>query len=68
MRVLPWECVLGIAMIGNMFVAALAGILIPLALDKIGWDPALASGAFVTTVTDIVGFLAFLGLASMVLL
>jgi magnesium transporter len=37
-------------------------------LDRIGVDPALASGAFVTTVTDVVGFFAFLGLAGMVLL
>lgn len=60
--------VLGLAMIGNLLVAGLAGILIPIGLDKLGADPALASGAFVTTVTDIVGFLAFLGLASAMLL
>ncbi len=60
--------VLGIAMVGNLFVAGLAGILIPIALDKLRIDPALASGAFVTTVTDIVGFFAFLGLAAMLLL
>lgn len=60
--------VLGIAMIGNLFVAGLAGILVPIALDKLKIDPALASGAFVTTVTDIVGFFAFLGLAAMLLL
>lgn len=60
--------VLGLAMIGNMLVAGMAGILIPIGLDKLGADPALASGAFVTTVTDIVGFFAFLGLASAMLL
>ncbi len=60
--------VLGIAMVGNMLVAGLAGILIPMGLDKMGADPALASGAFVTTVTDIVGFFAFLGLAALLLL
>ena len=60
--------VLGLAMIGNMIAAGLAGILIPIGLDKLGADPALASGAFVTTVTDIVGFFAFLGLASAMLL
>ncbi|MEE9455252.1 MAG: magnesium transporter [Paracoccaceae bacterium] len=60
--------VLGMAMIGNMLVAGMAGILIPIGLDKLNADPALASGAFVTTVTDIVGFLAFLGLASAMLL
>jgi len=42
--------------------------LVPVALDKVGVDPALASGAFVTTVTDVVGFFAFLGLASVILL
>ncbi len=60
--------VLGLAMVGNMLVAGMAGILIPIGLDKLNADPALASGAFVTTVTDIVGFLAFLGLASAMLL
>jgi len=51
-------------MIINMFVAALAGILIPLLLDRVGVDPAVASAVFVTTVTDCIGFLAFLGLAT----
>jgi magnesium transporter len=60
--------VLGLAMIGNLVVAGLAGILVPLGLDRVGIDPALASGAFVTTVTDIVGFFAFLGLAAALLL
>ncbi len=60
--------VLGVAMIGNLVVAGLAGVLVPMGLDKFGIDPALASGAFVTTVTDIVGFFAFLGLAAMLLL
>lgn len=60
--------VLGVAMIVNMVVAALAGILIPLGLEKVGADPALASAVFVTTVTDVVGFFAFLGLAAVVLL
>ncbi|SDE16967.1 magnesium transporter [Paracoccus isoporae] len=60
--------VIAIAMVVNLMVAALAGILVPLALDKVGADPALASGAFVTTVTDVVGFFAFLGLAQAVLL
>lgn len=52
------------AMVINMFVAALAGILIPLVLDRYGIDPAVASAVFVTAVTDVVGFFAFLGLAS----
>lgn len=60
--------VLGLAMIVNMVVAALAGILIPLGLEKVGSDPALASAVFVTTVTDVVGFFAFLGLAAIVML
>ncbi|RSK31619.1 magnesium transporter [Rhodovulum iodosum] len=60
--------VIAVAMVLNLAVAALAGILIPVTLDKLGVDPALASGTFVTTVTDVVGFFAFLGLASAVLL
>ena len=59
--------VIAIAMVINMVVAALAGILIPILLHKAGIDPALASGAFVTTVTDVVGFFAFLGLAAALL-
>jgi len=55
--------VIGLAMIINMLAAGLAGILLPLLLDKIGVDPAIASAVFVTTVTDVVGFFAFLGLA-----
>ncbi|MEP0698866.1 MAG: magnesium transporter, partial [Nitratireductor sp.] len=54
--------VIAVAMVVNMLAAALAGILIPLLLDKLGADPAIASSVFVTTVTDVVGFLAFLGL------
>jgi magnesium transporter len=60
--------VIAMAMLINLAVAALAGILVPLGLDRLGLDPALASGTFVTTVTDVVGFLAFLGLATLVLL
>ena len=60
--------VIGLAMIVNMLAAGLAGILIPIGLNRVGADPALASGAFVTTVTDIVGFFAFLGLAVLILL
>ncbi|MFY0690822.1 MAG: magnesium transporter [Paracoccaceae bacterium] len=59
--------VIAVAMVINLVVAALAGILIPVGLDKLGADPALASGAFLTTVTDVVGFFAFLGLAAWVL-
>ena len=60
--------VLGIAMIINLLVAALAGVVVPLTMNKLGADPALASGTFVTTVTDVVGFFAFLGLATWMLL
>ena len=60
--------VIAAAMVVNLLVAGLSGVLVPLALDKFGIDPALASGTFVTTVTDVVGFFAFLGLATMVLL
>jgi len=60
--------VIAAAMVVNMVVAGLAGTMIPVILERIGVDPALASGAFVTTVTDIVGFFAFLGLAAVVLL
>jgi magnesium transporter len=60
--------VIAAAMVINLLVAGLAGILIPVVLNRLGVDPALASGAFVTTVTDVVGFFAFLGLAVIFLL
>ena len=60
--------VIGVAMVLTQIAAALGGIAIPMVLDRAGIDPALASGPFVTTVTDVVGFFAFLGLASAVLL
>lgn len=56
--------IIATAMLINMMAAAIAGILIPLLLDRIGADPAVASAVFVTTVTDITGFFAFLGLAT----
>ncbi len=56
--------VIAVAMIINMLAAALAGILIPLLLNRAGADPAIASAVFVTAVTDVVGFFGFLGLAS----
>lgn len=59
---------LGCAMVINLICAALAGATIPLALNKIGIDPALAGGVLLTTVTDVVGFIAFLGLATLFLL
>jgi len=57
--------VIGVAMVVNLVAAALAGILIPLGLNQLDLDPAIASGVFVTTVTDVVGFFAFLGLAAL---
>jgi len=60
--------VLGLAMVVNQVTAALGGVLVPLALDRLGFDPALASGTFVTTLTDVMGFFAFLGLATLLLL
>lgn len=56
--------VIGVAMIVNMFLAGLAGILIPIVIDKFKGDPAIASSVFVTTVTDVAGFFVFLSLAS----
>jgi magnesium transporter len=60
--------VIGAAMICNLLAAALAGTLIPLGLQKVGVDPAVSSTVFLTTVTDVIGFLAFLGLATLFLL
>src|SRR4051812_13565358 len=59
--------VLGTAMVINMFVAATAGVLIPLGLRAANIDPALASSVFITTMTDVFGFLSFLGLATVFL-
>jgi magnesium transporter len=59
--------IIGAAMIINMFVAATAGTLIPLALRAMKVDPALASSVFITTLTDVFGFLSFLGLGTLVL-
>ncbi|PCJ09437.1 MAG: magnesium transporter [Rhodobacteraceae bacterium] len=60
--------VIGTALIFNMAIAGFAGTVVPVTLDKLGIDPALASGTFVTTTTDVMGFFIFLGLASKVLL
>jgi magnesium transporter len=57
--------VMGLAMITVLAAAALGGILIPIALERLGVDPAVSSGPFVTTVTDVVGFFAFLGIATL---
>ena len=57
--------VIGLAMICNLIAAALGGILIPLGLHRLKFDPAVASGPFVTTVTDVVGFFSFLAIATL---
>ncbi|QOZ52737.1 magnesium transporter [Bradyrhizobium sp. CCBAU 53338] len=57
--------VIGLAMICNLIAGALGGILIPMALERVRADPAVASGTFVTTVTDVVGFFSFLGIATL---
>ncbi|WP_340150265.1 magnesium transporter [uncultured Sneathiella sp.] len=60
--------IIAVAMVFNILVAGVAGMLVPVTLDRMNIDPAIASSVFVTTVTDIVGFVAFLGLATFVLL
>ncbi len=60
--------VIGLAVVINILAAALAGTLIPLALDRMDRDPAVSSPVFVSWITDVVGFLAFLGLATLILL
>ena len=60
--------VIAAAMVANLFIAALAGVLIPWLLEKINIDPALAGGVALTTVTDVVGYFAVLGLATLILL
>lgn len=60
--------VIALAMVVNMIVAGVAGTAIPIGLDRAKIDPAVASGVFLTTVTDVVGFFAFLGLAALLLL
>ena len=57
--------VIGLAMVCVLAAAALGGIVIPLLLTRLKVDPALASGPFVTTVTDVVGFFSFLGIATL---
>ena len=60
--------IIGIAMISNLILAGFAGIVIPLVLDKLRIDPALASAVILTTITDVFGFLSFLGLATLFLI
>ncbi|HEX9625439.1 MAG TPA: magnesium transporter [Acidiferrobacterales bacterium] len=60
--------VIAVAMLINLAIAALAGVVIPIVVRRLGVDPAIASGVILTTVTDVVGFFAFLGLATIFLL
>ena len=60
--------VMAVAMLANLFIAGLSGTLVPLGLLRAGIDPAVASSVFVTTITDIVGFFVFLGLAALYLM
>ena len=60
--------IIGLAMVLNLIVAGFAGTIIPLTLDRLNIDPALASGVILTTITDVFGFLSFLGLATIFLL
>ena len=57
--------VIGLAMICNLVAGALGGILVPMVLERVRADPAVASGTFVTTITDVVGFFSFLGIATL---
>ena len=57
--------VIGLAMICNLIAGALGGILVPMVLERVRADPAVASGTFVTTITDVVGFFSFLGIATL---
>jgi magnesium transporter len=57
--------VIGLAMICNLVAAGLGGILVPLILQRFRADPAVSSGVFVTTITDVVGFFVFLAIATL---
>ena len=65
-----WEIgiIVGVSMLLNIVASAIAGVTIPFLLKKIGIDPALASGVMMTTLTDVLGFVTFLGLATLLLL
>ena len=60
--------IIGLAMVLNLILAGFAGTIIPLTLNRLNIDPALASGVILTTITDVFGFLSFLGLATIFLL
>jgi len=60
--------IIAAAMVINLVMAALSGAVLPVLLERVGIDPALAGGVILTTVTDVTGFLAFLGLATLYLI
>jgi magnesium transporter len=60
--------VMAVAMFANLIVAGLSGTIVPLGLLRLGVDPAVASSVFITTITDVVGFFVFLGLAALYLI
>ena len=62
------SAVMAFAMLANLLIAGLSGALVPLGLLRAGVDPAVASSVFVTTITDVVGFFVFLGLAALYLM
>ena len=65
---LPAEQVIAAAVVVNLLAAALSGVAIPLILQRMGIDPALSGAVVLTTITDVVGFMSFLGLATLFLL
>jgi len=60
--------IVAFAMIINLVVSSIAGVLLPISFERLGIDPALAAGVALTTVTDVIGFLSILGLAALFLL
>ncbi len=60
--------VVGLALVANIFIAAVGGILVPLTLERMGRDPAVSSSIFITFLTDFMGFLAVLAIAALILL
>ena len=67
LRDLQLSLVFALALVINSLVAGLVGVMVPLTLDKFRIDPAVSSAVFVTTMTDVMGFFSFLGLASLLL-
>lgn len=64
----PWlGAIVGIALLGNVVVGVVAGVLIPMTLNRLNQDPALSSGIWLTTVTDLIGFLGLLGMAALLI-